>query len=254
MTVATTHKKNSKPVLNTATTELLPALLTGAIPAQIDTASIDFSPFNYRNYFSEEALNQFAEELKQHGIISSLTVRKKEDGRYELVAGERRLRAARIAALPDVPVMIASLSDEQVIEIQLSENIQRENPHPMDEAKGIAQMQAAAKSIDEIAARLGRSRQYVFGRLKLTALIESFQEMLYENKLSLQDAFKIAGLSADSQTDFFKEHCTGWKKQKHFSMYNLDYYLNQYRYDLKRAPSIRKTNNSCRPLVRPVPV
>lgn len=97
---------------------------------QVSTADIDFSPLNYRKYFSEDALQQFAEELKQHGIISPLTLRPHPAGRYELVAGERRLRAARIAGLPAVPAAIVSLTDEQVIEIQLSENLQRENPPP----------------------------------------------------------------------------------------------------------------------------
>ncbi len=236
MTKTTKHKTSTKQKQDEIAAAILPALLTGAIPATIKTALIDFSPLNYRKYFSDEALTLFAAELKQHGIISPLTVRKAEGECYELVAGERRLRAARMAGIEDVPVMIADLTDEQVREIQLSENIQRENPHPMDEARGILQMQKASMSIEEIATRLGRSPKYVFSRLRLKELIEPFQEMLYENKFSLQDAFKIAGLSPQSQTDFFEAQCSNWKKKKDFSLYNLDYYLNRYRYDLKRAP------------------
>lgn len=233
------NKPNSNITQNEQTktaVDFLPALLAGALPSTIKMALIDFSPLNYRKYFSEAALTEFAGELKQHGIISPLTVRRSSGERYELVAGERRLRAAMIAAIEELPVMIADLTDDEVREIQLSENIQRENPHPMDEAKGILQMQNAGLSIQDIAARLGRSPKYVFSRLRLNDLVEAFQEMFYENKLSLNDAFKIAGLSSESQTDFFEAECANWKNQKHFSLDSLDYYLNRYRYDLKRAP------------------
>lgn len=219
------------------------ALLRDAEYGQISTDDIDFSPLNYRKYFSEEALQNFAEELKQHGIISPLTVRIGKSNKYELVAGERRLRAARIAGLQTVPAAIVSLTDEQVIEVQLSENLQRENPHPMHEAQAIGQMQQTGKTIEEIAAQLGKSKQFVYSRLKLLSLIESFQEMLLANVISLQDALQIASLSADSQTEFFNEHCSKWKKQKGFELYNLDYYLNRYRYDLKNAPFNTKDKN-----------
>src|SRR5215831_11451056 len=163
----------------------------------IKTDDIEFSPLNYRKYFSEESLQQFAEELKQHGIISPVMIRNSSNGKckYELVAGERRLRAARIAGLQTVPAAIVSLTDEQVIEIQLSENLQRENPHPMHEAQAIGQMQATGKTIDEIAVRLGKSKQFVYTRLKLLSLIDFFQEMLLAGVISLQEALQIASLS-----------------------------------------------------------
>jgi ParB family transcriptional regulator, chromosome partitioning protein len=238
MLTKTLHKK--QPIAAAVTT----ALLRDADFVQINTDDIDVSPLNYRKYFSGEALQNFAEELKQHGIISPLTVRVVSgNNRYELVAGERRLRAARIAGLSTVPAAIVSLTDEQVIEIQLSENLQRENPHPMHEAQGIGQMQSAGKSIDEIAIRLGKSKQFVYSRLKLLSLTESFQEMLLANVISLQEGLQIASLSAESQTEFYNEHCSKWKKQKDFELYNLDYYLNHYRYDLKKAPFNTKDKN-----------
>lgn len=212
------------------------ALLRDAELATIKTDDIDFSPLNYRKYFSEQALQDFAEELKQHGIISQLTLRPGKGNKYELVAGERRLRAARIAGLVTVPAAIVSLTDEQVIEIQLSENLQRENPHPMHEAQAIGQMQSTGKTIDEIATRLGKSKQFVYSRLKLLSLTDAFQEMILANVISLQEALQIASLSVESQTEFFEEHCSKWKKDKNFRLYNLDYYLNHYRYDLKNAP------------------
>lgn len=222
--------RNKKPVIQNST------VLQDAEYKQVNTEDIDFSPLNYRKFISEDALQQFAEELKQHGIISPLTLRPVTESRYELVAGERRLRAARIAGLSTVPAAIVILTDEQVIEIQLAENLQREDPHPLHEAQAIGQMQRAGKTIDEIATRLGKSKQFVYTRLKLLSLLEPFQEMVFANVISLQDALQIAALSETSQQEFFDEHCIKWKKDKNFRLYNLDYYLNQYRYDLKSAP------------------
>lgn len=199
------------------------------------TEVIDFSPFNYRKHFQKEDLEKFAEELKLHGIISPLTVRKMENGRFELVAGERRLRAARIAKIYFVPVVIKELTNEQVTEIQLAENLQRENPHPLDEAQAVKLMQETGKNIEEIALRLGKSKQFVYIRLKLLNLIEPFHEMFYINRMTLQQALEIATISADAQAEFFNEHCTKWK-QKNFELDNLDWYLRQYKYDLRNAP------------------
>ncbi|MBN8876782.1 MAG: ParB/RepB/Spo0J family partition protein [Sphingobacteriales bacterium] len=237
MTVTTKNKKTATPAIDKKSKSILPdTLLKDAEFNQIRTEHIALSPLNYRKYINEEALQQFAEELAQHGIISPLTVRPVGKDHYELVAGERRLRAAKLAGLPTVPVAIVNLTDEQVIEIQLSENLQRENPHPMHEAEGIGQMQRSGKTIDEIAIRLGKSKQFVYTRLKLLHLIDSFQEMVLANILSLQDALQIATLSQTSQDEFFADQCAGWKKQKNFSLSGLNYHLNQYRYDLKRAP------------------
>jgi ParB family chromosome partitioning protein len=210
---------------------------------EIPISQIDFSPLNYRKFFSEPDLENFAAELALHGIISPLTIRPMPSGKYELVAGERRLRAAKISKFKMVPVIIRELTDDQVIEIQLSENLQRENPHPLHEAEAIGQMQKRCMTIDEIAGRLGKSKQFVYTRLKLLSLIHCIKEMVFENALSLNDALQIATLSGASQTEFFEEHCSNWKKDKHFSIGNLDYYLNRYRYDLKNAPFNIKDKN-----------
>jgi ParB family transcriptional regulator, chromosome partitioning protein len=122
-----------------------------------------------------------------------------------------------------------------VIEIQLCENLQREDPHPMHEAEAIGQMQSAKKTIDEICARLGKSKAFIYGRLKLLSLIEPFQEMFLANKMTIVDALQIATLSAESQQEFFDKQCKNWK-QKDFRLYNLTYNLSVYKYDLSDAP------------------
>jgi ParB family chromosome partitioning protein len=210
---------------------------------EISISKIDFSPLNYRKFFSESDMQNFAMELALHGIISPLTVRPMPSGRFELVAGERRLRAAKIAKFKVVPVIIRQLTDQQVIEIQLSENLQRENPHPLHEAEAIGMMQKKCMTIEEIAGRLGKSKQFVYTRLKLLALISAFKEMVFQNTLSLNDALQIATLSETSQTEFFEEHCKDWKKNKNFRIGNLEYYLDRYRYDLRNAPFDIKDKN-----------
>jgi ParB family chromosome partitioning protein len=197
---------------------------------------IDYSPFNYRKLFSEKDLESFAAEILLHGIISPLTVRQLPSGNYELVAGERRLRAATIAGIVVVPVVVKEYTDEQVREIQLAENLQRENPHPLHEAFAIGQMQASGKKIDEISARLGKSKQFIYTRIKLLSLIEAIQEMFLNDAINLQEAVEIASLSAESQIEFFQSYCRDWKKRKNFEITNLDHKLDQFKYDLKKAP------------------
>lgn len=204
--------------------------------SNIASDQIDFSPFNYRKKIDENKLNQFAEELAQHGIISPLTVRPGKQGRYELVAGERRLKAASIAKLKQVPVCIRELTDEQVIEIQLSENMQRENPHPFHEAQGIALLQQAGKKLEEMALRLGKSKQYINSRLKLLSLVEPFQEMFLSDAISIGEAYELATLSPESQQELFDDECTGWKEQEYFHLPDLDYALGRYKYELAKAP------------------
>jgi len=204
---------------------------------------ISFSPFNYRKLFSEKDLQDFAAEILQHGIISPLTVRPLPSGNYELVAGERRMRAAKIAGLMVVPVVIKDYNDEQVREIQLAENLQRENPHPMHEAFAIGYMQKAGKKTDEISARLGKSKQFIYMRIKLLALIEPIQEIFLNDVINLQDAIEIARVSAESQIEFFNSYCREWKKRRNFEINNLENKLDQFKYDLKEAPFNTKDKN-----------
>jgi len=201
----------------------------------VPLSQIDISPLNYRRIFDEKVLQDFAKELAQHGVISPLTLRKKPSGRFELVAGERRLRAAKIAKLQSVPAMIKMLSDEHVIEIMLAENLQRENPHPLHEAQGIARMQKSGKSIEEISARLGKSKTFIYSRLKWAELILELQEMFLADKLTIQDATDLSILETESQREFFNQYCKDWEK-KHFNFSSLRYAISRFKYDLKQAP------------------
>ncbi|HSZ34638.1 MAG TPA: ParB/RepB/Spo0J family partition protein, partial [Puia sp.] len=197
---------------------------------------LDTSPLNYRKSFSKKELDELAEDIAQHGIISNLVVRRSESCRYELVAGERRFRAAKIAGLEEVPVNIVELTDQEVIEIQLSENLQRSDTHPMEEAFAIERLQSDYKSVDEISLRIGKSKAFVYKRLKLLSLIEPIRDLFMADKCTVQQAYDIATVSSESQKEFFEEYCLEWKEDEDFTMPDTSYALDRFRYDLTEAP------------------
>ncbi len=215
--------------------QIAPAPTNHAATKSIPLNLIDPSPLNYRTYYDPEALERFSQELSRHGVISAVTVRPGKNERYELVVGERRYRASKLAKLKQIPAMIRELSDDEVIEMQLSENLQREDPHPLHTSFAIQRMQKAGLPIEEIAARLGKSPTFIYNRTKLAGLIEEMQDVFLAGKINLQQAFEIALLAQASQQEFYEQHCKNWK-QKNFALHNLYNLLSRFRYDLKRAP------------------
>ncbi len=209
-------------------------LLQTAQLRRVAPAEISLSPFNYRKQFDQTALEDFAAELAVHGVLSPLVVRAADGGRYELVAGERRLLAARIAGLEALPVLVAELTDEQAREVQLVENLQRENPHPLHEAQAIQQMQQSGKTIDEIAARLGKSKKFIYTRIKLSGLIEPHQKILMAGKMGVQQAYEIASLSGATQQEIYNQYCSAWQDED-FKMPS-GYQISRFRCDLVSAP------------------
>ncbi|MFX1707184.1 ParB/RepB/Spo0J family partition protein [Chitinophaga sp. CC14] len=201
----------------------------------IPLSQVDLSPDNYRIYFSPAALDELAADISLHGMISPVTVRPMSKGRYELVVGERRIRAARIAALEMIPAVITNYTDEQAEEIRMAENLQRENPHPMDEANRIGKMQRDGKTIVQIAERLSKSKAFVYSRIKLSQLITQMQEIFFAGKLTLSEAMEIAGLAPSSQAEIFERHCQDWNNEN-FSIGSFRYVIGRYKYDLNDAP------------------
>lgn len=206
-----------------------------ASPQVLPVEQIAFSPLNYRKYFDQKALEAFASEMALHGVLSPLLVRPVAKGGYELVAGERRLRAAKIAGITQVPAMIRELTDSQVIELQLSENLQRENPHPLHESQAVLMLQTSGLTIDKIASRLGKSKTFVFSRIKLAGLIEMLQQVFLANKITINEAFEIAKLSPDSQYELYEQYCTNWE-DRDFELDNISYIIRRFKYDLQQAP------------------
>ena len=137
-----------------------------------------------RKEFDPEQLNQLAQSITKHGVIQPLTVREK-NGAYQIVAGERRWRAAKIAGLSEVPVRIMELSDSETAQIALIENLQREDLNPIEEANGYKQLsEKYGLKQEEIAAGVGKARSSITNALRLLELPEEVKEMAKQGKLS----------------------------------------------------------------------
>ena len=138
-----------------------------------------------RKRFDDEALADLAESIRIHGIIQPLTVRRLATGYYQIVAGERRWRAAKAAGLTQVPVVIIEADDRKVMELGLIENLQREDLNPVEEAEGyLALLTDFGLTQEELAKRMGKSRPAIANALRLTALPPSVREMLVEGTIT----------------------------------------------------------------------
>ena len=147
-----------------------------------------------RKDFDEKSLSELAESIEQHGVLQPLVVRPLTNGGYQLVAGERRWRAARIAGLTEVPVVIKELTDEEVIEIAMIENLQREDLNPLEEALGYRYMMDELNITQKQAAeKVGKSRPAVANAIRLLRLPDEVQEMVKNNLISPGHARALLG-------------------------------------------------------------
>ena len=138
-----------------------------------------------RQDFDDEELNELAESITLHGIIQPLTVRELGNGYFQIIAGERRWRAARIAGLDEVPVVVVEADDRKVMELALIENLQRQDLNPMEEAMGYQSlMQEYGMTQEEAAARVGKSRPAVANALRLLSLCPEVMEKVRSGKLT----------------------------------------------------------------------
>lgn len=148
-----------------------------------------------RKIFSEEALNELADSIREHGVLQPLLVRPLPGGSYQLVAGERRWRASRMAGLQEVPVVIREMDEEQAMEIALIENLQREDLNPIEVAEGCHQLIEKYGLTQETAAKkLGKSRSSVTNSLRLLALPQEVRHKVSEGILSAGHAKVLLGL------------------------------------------------------------
>ena len=138
-----------------------------------------------RKHFDEASLAELADSIRQHGIIQPLTVRKLASGYYQIIAGERRWRAARLAGLQEVPVIVMEADDRKAAELAMIENLQREDLNPMEEAAGYqALMEQHHMTQEEAAQRVGKSRSAVANSLRLLNLAPAVRKLVEEDKLS----------------------------------------------------------------------
>ena len=143
------------------------------------------NPLQPRREFEPEALQALADSIAAHGVIQPLTVREAENGYYQIIAGERRWRAARMAGLEEVPVLVLEADDKTVMELALVENLQREDLNPMEEAAGYRTlMDEYGMTQEEVARRVGRSRPAVANSLRLLSLSDELAAMVRDGTLS----------------------------------------------------------------------
>lgn len=159
---------------------------------------VEPNPLQPRKEFEPEAMQALADSIAEHGLIQPLTVRDTGTGYYQIIAGERRWRAARMAGLEEVPVLVIEADDRKVMELALVENLQREDLNPMEEAQGYKTlMDEYGLTQNETAQRVGKSRPAVANALRLLSLSDELADMVREGTLSPGHARALLGLKSE---------------------------------------------------------
>ena len=166
---------------------------------EIPIEKLRVNPYQPRKTFNEESLNELAESIKEHGVIQPIIV-KKSIKDYEIVAGERRYRASKIAGKTTIPCIIRDFSDEQMMEIAVLENLQREDLNSIEEALGFENlMKNLNLTQEQLAKKVGKSRSYITNILGLLTLPEEVKELVKEGKISTSHARTLSKLEDKDQ-------------------------------------------------------
>ena len=203
MTAIAITKKTTEPVLASAGGNMPQA----AQPDYklIQSKDLQTSPTNPRRRINEQTIESLAGSIRTQGVLEPLIVRQ-AGKKYEIVCGERRYRAAAIASVAELPCLVRKLTDEQVLDIQIHENLHREDVHPMDEAYGYQFLKDKLDcDVKELALRVGKSEGYVLNRLKLNLLIKEAQKDIDDNHLPLAYALEIAKYPPEIQHFIYSE-------------------------------------------------
>jgi ParB family chromosome partitioning protein len=161
----------------------------------IDLELIEGNEDQPRKYFDEEKIKELADSINSHGLVQPIIVNKSQSGKYKIIAGERRFRACKIAGLRQVPVIIKDLTEKEILEIALIENIQRQELTAIEEAEGFQKLiKEYGYSQGELAVVVGKSRSHVANLLRLNQLPESIKFMINNGQLSMGHARCLIGL------------------------------------------------------------
>ena len=170
---------------------------TDRMVQEINVDDIRPNPYQPRHQFDEEALNDLAKSIQEQGIFQPITLRQSAVKGYEIIAGERRFRASKIAGLTKIPAIVRAFSDEQMIEASIIENLQREDLTALEEAMAYQQLiDVLAITQDEAAKRLGKSRTYITNHLRLLGLSDDIKALVQSGALSAGQARTILGLKS----------------------------------------------------------
>lgn len=204
---------------------------------EVKLADIIISSTNPRKEFEESAMNELIDSIREKGVLQPVLLRPNgKPGKYELVCGERRYRASMAVMgaykyRDTVPSVIRNLTDEEALELQIIENIQRRDIHPMEEAVGFKHLIETKKiSISDIAKRVGKTPSYIALRLKLNELSSEWQKAFYEKRITLSDAVNIARISPSDQQALWKDNKVNTNIEIN------DWELKRYMNNLNNAP------------------
>jgi len=172
--------------------------------ALLPVASLQAGKFQPRQHFNQDALNELADSIEKHGIMQPIVVRPIGGGNYEIIAGERRFRAAQLAKLKTVPAIIREVEDKQALELALVENIQRKDLNPLEEAAGYQRlMDEFSYTQDELSKIVGKSRSHVANLLRLLSLPAKFRTAIDTGELTMGHARAL--LSAKDPESLYRE-------------------------------------------------
>lgn len=248
--------KIAKDILNNQDKPAMTKTALPPVPVQdiISLKDITVSSSNPRKVFDEESIKELADSIREKGILQPILVRPKgkEHNKFELVCGERRYRASMIVLKEDperlmIPAVIRSLTNDEALELQIIENLQRKDVHPMDEASAFRSLIDIKKfSVEEIARRIGKSPRFVAERLKLNNLSTNFQKAFFNGRMTMTDALRIAKLSEESQKALAKDHDRGENKiiVNNYVMRTFEGELNDAPFDLLDI-SLNKKMGAC---------
>ncbi len=166
------------------------------VPVSLKINELEVNKSQPREFFSDEKLGELADSILKHGIISPIIVKPLSSGKYKIIAGERRYRAAKKAGLSEVPVIIKDINDKEIAEIALVENLQRENLSPLEEAKGYqVLMEVYNLTQEEVSKSVGKSRSYIANTIRLLKLPEIVINKLESGDITAGHARAILALS-----------------------------------------------------------
>ena len=166
--------------------------------SKIPVDEIRPNPYQPRKVFNDEALKELSSSIKQHGVFTPILVKKSIQG-FDLIAGERRLRASKLAGLKDIPAIIVDFDDQEMMEIALLENIQREDLNVIEEAKAYKKLiQRLGYTQEQLAHRVGKSREHITNLLRLLKLPEDVQEYVVSKQLSMGHVRALLGLKTEA--------------------------------------------------------
>ena len=199
----------------------------------IDVKQIRTNPFQPRQTFVKEKLEELAASIKENGLIQPIIVRKSPIVGYELLAGERRYRAAQMAGFKEIPAIIRELSDDDMIKQAIIENLQREDLNPIEEAESYQHLIDKGATHEEIAQFMGKSRPYISNSIRLLSLPEQILSEVENGKLSQAHARSLVGLNKEQQDYFFQRII-----EEDISVRKLEALLTE-----KKQKKLQKTNH-----------